>query len=160
MKYIVFFFFLLFASCVSVNDSNIVYKDVLCDVIGDGYKYESYVEFCQRIGTYEIDDEFFKKNRREKEQPVFLFDSTYGPGYNSSFVTYVKFSRAELGLYKELIEDSIKGGIDIEGINNGNGYTFKSINDESIKFIKPSSRVVFSLSKVIFSTDKKSMFCR
>lgn len=149
--------FIILSSCSSSSKLNYkVLSNVICDVIGDDYYYESYATFCERKDTFDVAYSFYEQNREKVNEPiVFFINRLKQAGISDDNNKEALLNVEELKLFEKLMGLSCGINFDVNRLAGECDYKFKLATDNKINSIKPSERVVFRISRIAFSDNKK-----
>ncbi|GAF05552.1 hypothetical protein [Saccharicrinis fermentans] len=154
--------FVFIIGCSKPDESYLILNDVLCDVIGEGYKYESYISFCERIDSLPVEQDFYLEHRVElpTNEKVVFFDAELTTDIKDREffnVNSIKLNDLELNTFEGFIKSlGVNTKLDTNQLISNCGYQYGLISDDIIKEIKPSKRIVFFISHIYISNDNKN----
>lgn len=162
-----FILFVQFNNCIGQNNKYNVLNDVICELLGEDYYYESYANYYRdTLNKSESYDDYLtnRKILNDSLKVIFLnnfFELPKGKT-NNSFKKLENDSLFTNNIYyKKLLDDFIincskRERLEIRKIIGNCKYQFANFSDKRINNFRPSESASFFISKIVFSKDKKS----
>ncbi|MCT4688520.1 MAG: hypothetical protein N4A55_14550 [Vallitalea sp.] len=151
-------------SCSGQTENYRVLNDVICELTGDEYMYETISSFYKDSVNSNFNYDVYIKERRllkDSMRVIFLnnyyalpkgmaksdFDNLRRDTIFRNNINY----RTILDEFIDRCEDRVE--LDIKKVNPDCGYYFRTITDKRVKYFKPSDRAVLFISNIIYSND-------